>query len=185
MDRGESFDSDEVDKLALLGKGGYGAVYKVMHKEKMVAVKFCEDSDENDVMKEAKILSRLDHPNIISFLGLSQDTDAIMLEFMELDMDKAGQCHSLHDFLAHLNKNDVQEYASSIPSIARNILKGLAYLHSQGLAHRDLKPGNVLIGNNNDKSELKVKLTDFGEAWVNIVENSVRTHTVNPFKGNF
>ena len=70
-----------------------------------------------------------------------------------------------------------------IPKIAVGVLRGVAYLHSQGVAHRDLKPGNILLSNTT--GELQVKLTDFGESWGNIVNNTnaMKTHTVNVFKG--
>ena len=73
----------------------------------------CEDSEEEDVTR----ISRQEHPNIVSFIGLSKDNEAIMLEYVELDVGKAGQCHSLHDLLTHL-KNGLDDYVSSILTIA-------------------------------------------------------------------
>ena len=70
------FDVTELNKVEMLGSGGYGNVWKVQHGTIFVAVKICEHSDEEDVAKEAKILSRLRHPNIVAYLGLSKDQDA-------------------------------------------------------------------------------------------------------------
>ena len=178
-----NFNVDDLKKIEVLGQGGFGKVWKVRYGSKFAALKVCEDSDEEDVAKEARILSRLNHRNIVSFIGLSKDKDALLLEYVGYNAGDDRALHSLRDYIGYVGKmSDIKDYESSIPYIACEILQGLAYLHSQGLAHRDLKPGNVLVGNGNE-NELTVKLTDFGEAWANLLENSVRTHTVNAFKG--
>ena len=70
---------------------------------------------------------------------------------------------------------------------AQCTLDGLTFLPSCGVAHRDIKLSNILVGKNkfNNASNLVVKLCDFGESWGNIIQatNCKRSYTTNVFKG--
>jgi len=98
--------------------------------------------------REAKILARLDHPNIIKVLdfGTFQNQFYISFEYFE------GK--SLREFLKK-KKLDLNEFEK----IVSQILSGLDYAHSNKIIHRDLKPENILIDSN-----LNVKIADFGLA---------------------
>ena len=87
------------------------------------------------------------HPNIISILGATPDSRVIVLEEAMTD---------LHTIISR------QRHGLNLPIITRwtrDILRGVAYLHSAFVVHRDLKPGNILIF-----QDMTAKIADFGLA---------------------
>jgi eukaryotic-like serine/threonine-protein kinase len=141
--------------LERLGAGGIGEVWKARdHRlNRVVALKFIlEDShrSSNDLIREARAASALNHPNIVTILeiGESDGGTYIAMEFVEGEtlrarMDKLGV---------------------SFPTafdIAMQMAKGLAAAHDIGIVHRDIKPENVMI-----RIDGLVKLLDFGFAKV-------------------
>lgn len=102
---------------------------------------------------EARILKTLNHPNIIKFIqcfAFSQQS-LIVLEY--LNNEDLGQ------YLKKVGR--VPENLAS--QIIRQVLSGLAYLHSVGVYHRDIKPENILLGEISD-SEIECKISDFDSA---------------------
>lgn len=140
---------------ALLGEGGMGSVYRAYHVnfEKNVAIKFVHPTAINSetlqrFQREASMLERLSHPNIVKFLAFGA-TDGIpfaVIEYLE------GE--SLADLLA---KNGPIPVAECL-RIFDQILQALTAAHEQGIVHRDLKPSNILLCAGN------VKVLDFGLA---------------------
>ena len=92
------------------------------------------------------IHSRLRHPNIITFMGISIKKKDVLIvtEFV------AG--YSLQDI-----KDDEKEVERA-QGLIEDILKGLAYLHEVGVVHGDIKPANILVSSNLNVA----KLCDFG-----------------------
>lgn len=145
-----------------IGAGGFGEVYKCKWDSKMVAVKTLqkiEDEDPEQVqaefMVEMKLMSKLKHPHIVSFLGACVFTPrlAIILEFM------AGG--SLYRAIHRRRRNGLGAFPLLKSLwIAFGIAKGMTYLHAQSpvVVHRDLKSPNILLGTN----VREVKVTDFG-----------------------
>ena len=100
--------------------------------------------------QECSFLSTIRHPNIVQYLGVHQDPDTrLPVLLMEL-MDE-----SLTRFLEQLQ--EPLPYHTQV-DLCHDIALALAYLHSNGIIHRDLSSNNVLIGRN------KAKVTDFGMA---------------------
>lgn len=145
-----------------IGAGGFGEVYKCKYNNKMVAVKTLqkmEDDDPNalmaEFMVEMKLMSKLRHPNIVTFLGacIHNPNLAIVLEFM------AGG--SLYRAIHRRRRNHLGPFPLlKTVWIAFGVAKGMAFLHSQYpvVIHRDLKSPNILLGRN----VREVKVTDFG-----------------------
>ncbi len=145
-----------------IGAGGFGEVYKCKWESKMVAVKTLqkiEDEDPQAVMAEfmveMKLMSKLRHSHIVSFLGASIAAPklAIILEFM------AGG--SLYRAIHRRRRNGLGPFPLLKSLwIAFGIAKGMRYLHAQYpvIIHRDLKSPNILLGTN----VREVKVTDFG-----------------------
>ncbi len=128
----------------------------------MVAVKTLqkmEDDDPNalmaEFMVEMKLMSKLRHPNIVTFLGacIHNPNLAIVLEFM------AGG--SLYRAIHRRRRNHLGPFPLlKTVWIAFGVAKGMAFLHAQYpvVIHRDLKSPNILLGRN----VREVKVTDFG-----------------------
>lgn len=146
----------------LLGGGGIGAVYRAVQLplERPVAIKVLHD----DLLtmkelrarfeREARVLSALTHPQIVSIsdYGIDGDRPFLVMELLE------GR-----------TLEEVLRAGEMTPALAldvtREILEGLAFAHEKGVAHRDLKPANVFLLRGRDGSE-HVKLLDFGLARV-------------------
>lgn len=137
-----------------LGKGGAGKVYlaKDLVENRMVAIK---TSDPNSTMSnfkerfkmEAKILSKLDHPNIIKFYEYFQfeGIDMIAMEYVEgISLDKKLSQHT------SIDQTKALKYT-------QQILSALQAVHSHKVYHRDIKTDNIHIN-----IEDNVKLLDFG-----------------------
>ncbi|HEY8428582.1 MAG TPA: serine/threonine-protein kinase [Sandaracinaceae bacterium] len=143
-----------------IGTGGIGIVYRAVQLplERPVAVKVLhEDLAALDELRarferEARVLSALTHPHVVSIsdYGIDEDRPFLVMELLE------GQ--TLEDVLRESPLDPERALA-----IARQILRGLAFAHSKGIAHRDLKPANVFLQRMPDGSE-HVKLLDFGLA---------------------
>lgn len=98
--------------------------------------------------REAKILAKLEHPNIIKVLDFGTFGDFFYLSF------EYFEGRSLREFL-----KDRKLVYEEFLKIISQILNGLNYIHNRGIVHRDLKPENILVDSN-----LNVKVADFGLA---------------------
>ncbi|CAJ1952132.1 unnamed protein product [Sphenostylis stenocarpa] len=145
----------DLEKLAILGYGNGGTVYKVCHKATSAtfALKIIRSNIDINTRRRAlteiSILRRAtDCPNVVRFHGCFEKPIgelAILMEYMD-----GG---SLETALATHGKFSEEK----LFLVARSILNGLAYLHAHNIVHRDIKPGNILV---NTKGE--VKIADFG-----------------------
>lgn len=103
---------------------------------------------------EVEILRKLNHPNIIKLYDVYEDhsfvhivTEAYFGQTLTKRLIEKPECRfSLHDSL----------------EIIRNILKGLEYLHSQNIMHRDMKPDNIMFKESDGSYDLAI--IDFGFA---------------------
>lgn len=196
------FNWDDFRTAALIGNGEFGKVYKGTHRGKEVVVKVLEHADETALVKESRFHHRLQHENVVKFGALCTSKRALMLEYVGFDLTLFGcrrNVSSLHELLEELAKGQFKGFEHLIPCIAKDVVTGLSYLHSKGVAHRDLKPGNVLVSNQHFKGGLTreeqvelwqrkpcvAKLTDFGESWGKLSQSTdaACTHTVNIYRG--
>lgn len=146
--------------LRQIGRGGSSEVFAAQHidLERQAAIKILapELATQPNAISyfrlEARICSRIGHPNIIDVFDFGELADGRFFFAMEL-LD--GQ--SLGELLAATRRIPV---ALAIP-IFRQIAKALQAAHEHGVIHRDLKPENVMIVRK-DKREGFVKVLDFG-----------------------
>jgi mitogen-activated protein kinase kinase kinase len=148
-------------KGALIGKGSFGSVFLAMDSQRglLMAVKQVElptGSTQNEERKkgmltalerEIDLLKDLQHENIVQYLDSSMDDTHlnIFLEYVP-----GGSVTAL-----------LRNYGAFEEALVRNfvrqILQGLAYLHSRDIIHRDIKGANILVDNKSC-----VKISDFG-----------------------
>ncbi|CAN5834773.1 hypothetical protein BH24ACI5_BH24ACI5_10830 [soil metagenome] len=146
-----------------LGQGGMGVVYKARDTrlDRTVAIKVIT-SDATGTPeararfeREARTISRLDHPNICTLhdVGREGATDYLVLEYLD------GETLAARLARGALPPRDAV-------TVATQIAAALARAHQAGIVHRDLKPGNVMLTRRreNGAGSLHVKLLDFGLA---------------------
>lgn len=116
-------------------------------------VKLNNPEKKKSVTREINLLQKLDHPNIVKFYE-SIDTNKTINLVMEHAKGK-----SLYSFLKARPYRRVEERQAKV--IFKQIVEAVNYLHRQNIAHRDLKPDNILIDEVYNMS-YNIKLIDFG-----------------------
>ena len=127
-----------------LGRGGFGAVYQARRKKDgaQVAIKVMlsqADATEDAVQRfkrEMEVNRQLDHQNIVRFIESGSHKGAF---YFVMELCDGG---SLMDLF---NKNRGPLTPEQLMPHALKALEGLAFAHSKGFVHRDIKPGNILI----------------------------------------
>jgi len=140
-------------ELDEVGKGGFGTVFhaRTVKDKKIVAIKkmpHTTSRQKANNFHEASILHALDHPNIVKYLTCHEIKDDLWLvmEFLEGGtFEEAARAWRFNE--------------TNLAYVARELLKGLSYMHSRQLAHRDLKSANIMMS-----VQGAVKLIDFGLA---------------------
>jgi len=142
-----------------LGQGAYGSVYEAFDgwEKRRVAIKrvqhlFDEPFDCKRILREITILSGLRYKHIVQIYDLPLPSDPerfnelfIVMEMVDTDLKKLCKDTNITLTPPHIN------------TLLYNLLLGLLYLHSAGVYHRDLTPGNCLVNR-----DLTVKICDFG-----------------------
>ncbi|KAH8423790.1 putative MAP kinase kinase kinase (Bck1) [Aspergillus melleus] len=146
----------------LIGKGTYGRVYLGMNADngEVLAVKQVEinpriagqDKDRIKEMvaamdQEIDTMQHLEHPNIVQYLGCERGEFSISIYLEYISGGSIGSCLRKHGKFEE----------SVVKSLTRQTLSGLAYLHDQGILHRDLKADNILLD-----LDGTCKISDFG-----------------------
>lgn len=148
---------------AHVGQGGFADVYRShrVDDRRLVAVKvlpyqYLRDSTlVRRFRQEAAAARRFEHPNVVRVLGFGEDAGDYFL-VMELATGWTGDDGARQLDLRAITKPIAPALAVDI---ARQTLAGLAYVHGEGIVHRDVKPANLLLFDGG-----VVKLADFGTA---------------------
>lgn len=125
----------------MLGKGGFGRVFKVWHdmQKRFLAIKIFErDASVDNAINEFKALSNLHHPNIVEFIYNDRTEPGnlfyTLMELLEGD--------NLQDYI----KGDLRLPVDEVYKMATQILNALVYMQEQDppVYHRDIKPSNIM-----------------------------------------
>ncbi|CAK7563109.1 MAG: mitogen-activated protein kinase kinase kinase [Sporothrix epigloea] len=150
-------------KGQLIGKGTFGRVYLGMNattgeflavKEVEVPPKLVAKNDKNRVRElvaslnqEIETMQHLDHVNIVQYLGCERKETSISIFLEYISGGSIGSCLRRHGKFEE----------AVVASLTRQTLSGLAYLHREGILHRDLKADNILLD-----VDGTAKISDFG-----------------------
>ena len=139
-----------------IGRGSFSKIYKGHHKDTnmVVAVKKIEVDNikqiNTNIEREIEVMMRLRHPNIVRLYDVVYDYQHCNI-FLIIEYCARG------DFNKFLNKRSLKEKHAKRYMI--QLARGLRYLLKNNVLHRDLKPHNILLTENNE-----LKLSDFGFA---------------------
>ncbi|XP_064393145.1 uncharacterized protein LOC135340726 [Halichondria panicea] len=167
MDGDVGFRNVQLLKSRVLGVGSYGQVCEAMADNLLCAAKIfhqtllgpsylqpaLHDANPrapfNRFKQECALLRRINHPNIVQYLGLSQDPDTqlpvLLMELMDRNLKQLLET-STHPVLYYLQVN-----------LSLDIIQALSFLHANSLIHRDLSSNNILLN-----GDSRAKLSDFG-----------------------
>jgi serine/threonine protein kinase len=151
--------------LGVLGKGGMGVVLegKQLSLGRRVAIKVLaphlssNPSFVERFEREATALAELTHPNIVTIFERGRSTKLIyfIMEYVEARIGDKPE-----DLRVLLSKGQLR--TCQVKHYSEQIAEALSFAHDQGIVHRDIKPGNVMVDRHNN-----VKVADFGIASIN------------------
>jgi serine/threonine protein kinase len=151
--------ASQYEFISVLGEGGTGIVFKAKHPklDKLVAIKMLlipglKEEIRLRFEQEAKLISRLEHPNI-----------AAVYDF---GVTERGQSFMIMEYIQGKSVDEVVYQEDYIPTftaldIARQAASAISHAHNRGILHRDLKPSNIMLKNATDQPPI-AKILDFG-----------------------
>jgi hypothetical protein len=142
--------------LERIGSGGMGVVYRAFDErlQRYVALKEIEGAAASRILREAHAAARLNHPGIVTLYELGAQGDRALLVSELVAGETLGDlCRQ-----ARLSDRDVAD-------VGIDVAAALAHAHQRGVVHRDVKPANVIVRDDEDGG-LRAKLMDFGIAAV-------------------
>ncbi len=154
-----------------IGRGAMGVVYKAHDPvlDRTVALKTIVLDDDTEkreeyearFFQEAKAAARLNHPALITIYDFGEEEDLAYMAMELLDGTELGE---------RMTKESLA--VREAVTIAEQVAEGLAFAHDNGVVHRDIKPGNIML-----LPRGRVKIMDFGVARVKISDLKTQTGT--------
>lgn len=153
------------NKGKILGEGSYGDVKEYDNKVVKISksIKYGLDAS---LIREASYISKLRHPNVINLIDafFTEKNFCMILPKADIDLFQYYKKKPLKD--------------EEIISISYQIIRGVAYLHSQDILHGDLKPQNILLFKDDNGKCLRAVIADFGISRDNTCRKIVENHEV-------
>ena len=144
------------ERIQQVGEGTYGKVYKGRNviTNELVALKKLRLEAEREGFpitshREIGLLQSFDHENIVSLYEIMLEKNQVFMVFPYMN----------HDLSGIMQQHNIQISHGEKKNIFHQLLKGIEYLHSKRVIHRDIKGSNILIDNRG-----VLKITDFGLA---------------------
>ncbi|KAF8367338.1 nekl-1 [Pristionchus pacificus] len=154
-DRQSSNATAGYERIRVVGKGAFGSaiLYRRKDDDSLVIIKEINmhDLSANErqfALNEVNLLSRLDHPCIVSYFDSFEEDGILMIEMEYADGGTLAQ---------HLSRCDSFLPEQDITELMRQMLCAVTYLHRNSVLHRDLKTANIFLTRENN-----VKIGDFG-----------------------
>lgn len=154
--------------VAPIGKGGMATVYKAYHErlDRYVAIKFMHDTFVTDdefqarFQREARIVAKLEHPNIVPIYDYNEHehTPYLVMRFID------GMTLKKRAIKTGITLEETRQLLTDVAT-------GVDYAHGRGILHRDLKPSNILLDEDHTPY-----ITDFGLARIAEVGASTISH---------
>ncbi len=153
----------EYDVLSVIGEGGMGIVLRAYDERltsevalKVIAARWLNDATARERFRhEARAAARLNDPNVAAIYEVGEDRE---LPFIAMEYVRGKSLDLVIAEEGHLK-------AARAVNISRQVLAALQHAHREGIVHRDIKPGNILLGTDADQCTWgSVKLVDFGLA---------------------
>ncbi|XP_041432609.1 cyclin-dependent kinase-like 4 [Xenopus laevis] len=147
---------EKYEKLAKIGEGSYGVVFKCRSREtaQVVAIKKFVESEDDPVIKkialrEIRMLKQLKHNNLVNLLEVFR---------------RKRKLHLVFEYCDHTVLNELEKHPNGVPdaltkNIMWQILQAVTFCHKNKCIHRDIKPENILL-----TKQGVIKLCDFGFA---------------------
>ncbi|KAJ9591396.1 hypothetical protein L9F63_002002, partial [Diploptera punctata] len=162
------------EKIRTVGKGAFGTavLYRKIADDTLVVIKEVNMIDltateRQMALNEAQVLSLLDHPNIVSYLGSFEQDGVLMIEMEYADGGTLAQ------MLSHRARRlDERE----ILMLFRQIVAAIRYMHDHNILHRDLKTANVFLNKDNT-----IKVGDFGISKMMTTRGQAQTVLGTPY----
>ena len=158
--------------LEEIGRGGMGVIYRARqrHSRRIVALKriLSYHADSRDTLtrfrREAEAAASLDHPNILPIYEVGESDDGV--PYFSMKYASGGSLQEVGPAL----RDDPRE----IVRLMAKVTRAVQYAHRQGILHRDLKPGNILLDGRGEPL-----VSDFGLAkWLDTSSDITRTLTI-------
>ncbi|XP_010767732.1 glycogen synthase kinase-3 alpha-like [Notothenia coriiceps] len=146
--------------IKVIGNGSFGVVYqaRLIDSQEMVAIKKVLQ-DKRFKNRELQIMRKLDHCNIVRlryfFYSSGEKKDEV---YLNLVLDFVPE--TVYRVARHFNKAKTTIPIIYVKVYMYQLFRSLAYIHSQGVCHRDIKPQNLLV----DPETAILKLCDFGRS---------------------
>lgn len=138
--------------LRAIGHGGMGEVFEAwdLQLERRVALKILPDPDDGPALREARCVARVAHPHVVGVHEVGRCDGLVFIAMELVDGPDFGTwlCEHAHHWTDVLDR-------------LLDAARGLSAVHRAGLVHGDVKPSNVLIGEDG-----RVRIADFGLAQV-------------------
>lgn len=178
---GQTIGKVRIEKF--LARGGMAEIYLGTHLtlDRPVAVKVMlsyieEDADlHSRFQREAKVVAALRHPNIVQIFDFDvvDGHPYIVMEYLK------GP--SLSAYLKYLHQRNARIPVQQVARLVKSLASALDYAHGEGVIHRDIKPGNILLHSKTNQvppegkltNSVDAVLTDFG--LVRIVHSATQT----------
>ena len=156
------------DFLFIIGKGGFGKVWRVQEKKtkelyalkEMSKTKIIDKKSEKSINGEREFLSYLHHPFIVNMHYAFQDHNNL---YLVMDLLTGGDLRYHCSRYRSFSEEQTRFFLACI-------IHSLSYIHKNKVIHRDIKPENLVL---DDKGY--VHITDFGIAKINLPDNSSET----------